>query len=245
MKTFYCSLAITTSIPAALSGATLSFGHVDAIGIGYDGAALEPHIHAEGATIDGIPDLEGEFAPDELVIAVPQSTRDYITTNGGRAAGSQWDPIGVGAGQSYWFLPQSSTLSVNLGTPFAGIAAEELVPADWNSVISVTLNSASLPLGGQFALGRTDTFGTPTFHMATLGGIDANDTIGITAGGHQHFNWYFTKPGTYDLTFDFAGTHAVDGPKTASATFTFHVIPEPSAGWLCLLGGGMLLRRRR
>ena len=227
------------------TAATLTFGHVDAIGIGYDGTDLEPHVHAENATIDGVVIADGEYGPDELVIAVPASTFAYTSGTGGRAAGPEWDLIGVASGQSYWFLPQSSTLSNSLGAPFAGVAAEELDPADWSGDLTVRLTAASMPLGGQFSLNRTDGLGVPTFYMATLGGISGADSLDITPGAHRHYNWYFAAEGTYDLTFEISGTHLMDGPKTASATFSFDVIPEPSAGLLGACGALALLRRRR
>jgi hypothetical protein len=178
-------LSLTSTYATA---ATLTSGHVDAIGIGYDGTNLEPHIHADEATIDGVPDVSGEFEPGDLVIGVPGSTFTYTTGIGGRAAGSAWDPIGVAAGESYWFLPQGGALSDSLGAPFAGIAAEELDPLDWTGNITVTLTAASMPVGGHFSLNRVVS-GVPTFFMATLGGIDSSDSVAITPGGHVHYNW--------------------------------------------------------
>ena len=233
-------------LPAVYAtAATLTFGHVDAIGIGYDGTDLEPHVHAENATVDGVLVADGEYAPDEVAIVVPASTFNHTTTTGGRAAGPEWNPIGVAAGQSYWFLPQGSTLSNSLGAPFAGIAAEELNPADWSGNLTVKLTAANMPIGGQFSLNRTDGLGVPTFYMATLGGISGTDSLEITPGAHRHYNWYFTAEGTYDLTFEISGTHLTDGAKSSSATFSFNVVPEPSAGLLGALGAFALLRRRR
>jgi surface-anchored protein len=211
-------LTIATVLGALGSApaATLTLGHVDAIGIGYEAGAIEPHIHADpAAVVDGSPVGNGpdgaEFGPDKLIIAVPQSTYDYIQTTGGRAGGAQWNPIGVAAGQSYWFLPQSSTLADTLGAPFAGIATEDLTPdTDWSTPLSVTLTSATMPPGGQFALAQVD-LGVPTFFMATLGGIDASDTLDIPADAHRHYNWYFTVPGTYELSFEISGIHAQAG----------------------------------
>jgi surface-anchored protein/MYXO-CTERM domain-containing protein len=101
-----------------------------------------------------------------------------------------------------------------------------------------------MPAGGQFSLARVS-LGVPTFYMATLGGIDAGDSYGLAAGGHAHFDWYFTQPGTYALTFNIAATHVTDGAKAASATYTFEVVPEPSAALLAALAGLAGLRRRR
>jgi surface-anchored protein len=62
---------------------------------------------------------------------------------------------------------------------------------------------------------------------------------------HAHFGWGFTEEGTYDLTFEISGTHGVDGFKSATATYSFSVIPEPSSALLGAIGALGLLRRRR
>jgi hypothetical protein len=48
---------------------------------------------------------------------------------------------------------------------------------------------------------RSNQLRTRTWHSTRLvGGISAGDSVG-TMGGHDHFNWGFTAPGNYDLTF--------------------------------------------
>jgi surface-anchored protein len=63
----------------------------------------------------------------------------------------------------------------------------------------------------------------------------------MPVGGHDHFNWGFTKPGVYELELTFSGTHITDGLLSASGRFTFlvgdtTVVPEPGA-WLLVLSG--------
>ena len=237
-------------LPSAASAALFTSGHADVIGIGYvEGATpgvfeFEPHIHAEGAIIDGILVAAGEYEPDEITTVVPQSTFDFWTTNGGRPVGSAWDAIGVAAGESFWFLPQSNSGpagAATLGAPFAGIGTEELTASDWATDITISLDSVAGP--GHFSM-YLDGF-SPFFAMSTVDGIDGSDVINVAAGGHEHYNWAFSARGTYDDSVSFAGTHNVDGPKTASATFQFHVVPEPSVALLGALGSLALLRRRR
>lgn len=219
-----------------LPAATITGGHVDVIGIGYEAGELEPHSHVEFGTIDGVAVGEGEYEPGELTFLVPGST---LTP---REAGSQWDAIGVAAGVPHYFLPQSAGQADSLGSIFAGIGTEELSPADWNSPISLTLTGMTGP--GEFSLAQV-LLGTPTFFMSTADGISGTDTYTQSADDHQHFMWYFTEPGDYSLTFGFAGTHVTDGAKTASATYNFSVVPEPSTALLGLLGALGLMRRRR
>jgi surface-anchored protein len=217
-------------------GATLTSGHVDFIGIGYVGGALEPHSHAHAAAIvDGSPlagDTEFEVGELELVV-VGNTTRE---------PGAEWSPVGISAGLGFWLLPQTEII----GQPFSGIGAEELDPMDWNGSIRISLSSMAAPVGGQFSLWQLDSFDMPQFFMSTFdGGITASDYFDIPAGGHAHFGWGFTELGVYDLTFNFSGDHVTDGLKTASGTYRFNVIPEPSTGLMGLFGIGLLWRRKR
>jgi len=232
------------------SAALFTSGHADVFAIGYvdeDSPGtfeLEPHVHAEGAVIDGSPVADAEFEPGEITVVVPQSTFDFVSTNGGRPAGAAWDPIGVGAGAGYWFLPQSNSGpagAATLGAPFAGVGTEELTPGDWSSPITIALDAVSGP--GEFSM-WLDGF-SPSFVFAAADGIDGSDAFSVAAGGHEHYNWGFTAPGVYDVTVTVSGTHALDGFKEASATYQFQVVPEPSTAMLGLVAGVALLRRRR
>ncbi len=226
-----------TSLPAA----TITDGHVDIIGIGYVEESpgvfvLEPHTHVEFGTVDGVGVTDVEYEAGDLTFLVPGST---LTA---REVGGQWDPIGVAAGENYYFLPQSATQADALGSIFAGIGTEELAPGDWSTDISITLTGMTGP--GQFALAQV-VLGSPNFFMSTADGISGADTYSQSADDHQHFNWYFTEVGDYTLTFSFEGTHATDGVKTATATYNFSVVPEPSTALLGALAMLGLMRRRR
>jgi surface-anchored protein len=146
-----------------------------------------------------------------------------------------------------WSLPKSNSGpggAAALNAPFLGIGSEELDPGDWTGDLSLTLTGMSGP--GVFSLWQ-DGF-SPTFFMSTFDGVSGADTISFTAGGHDHFNYGFTQPGLYEVTFEVAGTHSVDGFKTGSATYSFHVVggyvPEPGSFGLLALGA-LVLRRLR
>ncbi len=219
-------------------------GHGD-IGIGYDSLdGLEPHWHIgeddETVVLDGVSQSFGpsgtEYEPDELI-----AVGNRVET---RPASPTWDFIGVTAGTDFYVFPQTEDPNV----PFVGIGMEELVPADWTGDITLTLTGISgtgVTNGGFFSLYTTDSFGTPTQLMATDGGISAADAVSQTPGSHEHYNWAFTELGLYDLTFDVTGTHATDGAQTATATYTFNAIPEPSSMALFGLGLGALMASRR
>lgn len=238
MKTTSLSALIGLSLTSTYAtAATLTSGHVDFIGIGYEGGELDPHSHVEGGIVERTERPDEEFAPGDLVVQV------YTTTL--RPAGSAWDPAGVNSGESLNILHETNVV----GKPFVGIGAEELDPADWTSPITITLTAASgsgIAAGGVFSLAQ-GSGGVPTFFMSTLGGISAADTFSmdLDVDDHAHFLWGFTEEGTYNLTFEIAGTHLTDGAKSASATYSFSVIPEPSSALLGAIGALALLRRRR
>jgi surface-anchored protein len=218
--------------------------HGDVWGIGYEDGELEPHIHIEGGIVNGAFVDEAEYEPDEIITVVPQSTFDYISSAGGRPGAAAWDAIGVAVGEGFYFLPQASAGVAGadaLGAPFVGIGTEELDAGDWASAISIQLLSVSGP--GEFSIWQDGL--SPNFFMSTADGIDGNDIFTQAAGGHGHVNWGFTQAGNYDITVRMFGTHAVDGLKSADATFAFSVIPEPSTTLFALLGSGLLIMRRR
>ena len=122
--------------------------------------------------------------------------------------------------------------------PYVGLGMEELDPGDWKTDLTLTLTGVSgsgVDAGGGFSLYTVDLFGTPTAFMSTKDGISAADSVSQAAGKHEHYNWAFSKQGRYDLTLDVTGTHAVDGPQAATATFSFnagplaHPVPESSS----------------
>jgi surface-anchored protein len=228
------SLAATLGLTLAAipaSAATLTSGHVDLIGIGYEGGELEPHSHVEDAVVDGVAVIDQEYDPGDLIV--------QVSTTAIRNADPAYAPIGVGAGQSYFVAPQDEIP----GQPFVGIGLEELDPMEWSGPITLTLTGAVMPSGAVFSFWQTGA--PPFFVMSTNDGISAADSVNLTAGDHFHGNWSFTHEGTYELTFEITGTHLTDGAKSASATYSFSVIPEPSSAMLGAFGALALLRRRR
>lgn len=232
LNTSFLLVGFALTASASASAATLTKGHVDFIGIAYDGTNFEPHSHVESGVVDGVPIVDVEFGAGDLIIQISAPTT--------RDAGSAFAPIGVGAGESYWTATESADENV---LPLVGFGLEELDPLDWSSNITVTLTGASIPMDAVFSTWKGEV--TPVFSFSTLDGLTAADSVSLVPGAHIDYNWGFTKVGNYELTFLIEGTHAVDGFKSTTASYAFAVIPEPSAALLGAFGALGLLRRRR
>ncbi len=232
-------IALILALPARVSAQALWTGGHGDIGVGYEnegsGFELHPHWHIEGGTVDGIPRVDEEFDAADLNLVVPNIANTLVTRN----ADPSWNPIGVGAGETFWRL---STVS-QAGVPYLGWATEELVVTDWDGEITFALAGLTGP--GDISVYYFPD-GDLTFLWASFGGITGADAFSLAPGVHAHFNVAFSTPGLYEVGITVSGTHITDGFQTATQTFGFNVIPEPSSMLLlALLGGGFLLLVRR
>jgi surface-anchored protein len=232
------SLAFVLSPVAAVSAAVYSAGHGD-FGVAYEGVnEWAIHFHFSPTTVldgsllgAGLPTAAYEIVPEDVIVAIPNSTR--ITT---------LNPVsflGVGANTNIWVLPQTQ----QTGAPFLGFAPEGLEPTEWVGNIKFAMTGFSGP--GNFALWNTDGFGFPTVFLRSDNGVASDDFFEVAPSSHAHFNLGFTQPGTYLVQFTVSGTHGVDGPQTATETAVFQVIPEPTGAALTLFGITTLLTARR
>jgi surface-anchored protein len=232
-------LAVMMTRPA-LSQPVIWDHHAD---IGVDYTLLSGwnlHIHDEDDMV--------EYDPADAILGVGVEALQP------RPVGAQFDFIGVGAGDPVWILPQVQNPSLN----FLGLAAEELDPddlfEDWDPDGSGGVASArwfrfdlvSVVGPGDFSVWLN---GGPSVAFATSDGVTSADRAFVLAGGHTDYNWAFTQPGTYEVSFTATGTLAGGTLSTsAPATYTFLVAaaPEPASLALCLvtLPLATCLRRR-
>ncbi len=228
------ALGLLTSIHTA-SAAVYTSGHGD-IGFAYEGLN-QPynHFHAEGGIVDGLTS-NGEFDAAAITIRVPNTS----ATTGGTGAGF----LGIGDFTTYWKLEQTQGAAAADAAPYLGLSTEDLESADWTNV-KFALTAFSGP--GQFAMYQS---GEPSPIWDTADGVvsaadDHYDWFSVGNGAHDHANYAFSAVGDYFLTITMSGTHATDGVQSATETFHFQVVPEPSTAALVALGVLALASRRR
>jgi surface-anchored protein len=204
----------------------LSQGHVD-IGIAYEDDAWDLHVHDESEPPPG----GTEYEPDEVILLVGAGAE--MTVPESIAFSFLGNP-----GDSVWILPQNENSSLL----FLGIATEE-IEAGVFELDRVRLTLAGYNGPGHFALYQVDGFGSPTVYMNTRDGVSSDDHYNALVNTHAHFNWAFSDPGTYTLTFEGSGTLLDGGLFTSSGPidYTFTVVPEPSTYLLFGLGTAALV----
>ncbi len=185
----------------------LTTEHVD-LGIEFDHGELELHAHVEEP-------IDQEFELDEVALHAGLRAAQP------RPDGSDFDFIGVAAGETIFVLPQDNDPQ----RLFLGVGAEEVDPTAFNGPLAMNLQAVDGP--GEFAVWQVDGLGGITPVMATADGIDDTDQIFADPGAHDHYNWAFTAPGTYEVEVTVSGTLA-DGTAIESEPFTITYLVEPA-----------------
>ncbi|MFM7180784.1 MAG: choice-of-anchor M domain-containing protein [Verrucomicrobiales bacterium] len=219
---------------------TFTTEHVD-IGLAEAGD-LGLHWHDETTVL--------EYEPEEAEAFVNPA---FATTT--RPPGAQWNFLDVGAGQTYYQIPDAPEPNL----PYLGIGAEEADlgafdawnPGDargantsnkWFGLRLLDFTYSGHAINPRFSLWKDDGLGNPIVWMATSDGIDATDVAYVLT--HTHFNFAFTDLGVYELEFEAFAKQGGNDVMSAPATYRF-VVPEPGSAALLLLGGLAAFRRRR
>jgi surface-anchored protein len=191
-------------------------GHADigpTLVAGPNELALHYRFGSDAMTTDGTSIKNSDFAPTAIVTRMPNPPF-------ARPEGVAWDFTGAAESEPIWYAPQTQSS----GRPFLGFATDDLEPAEWSGPVVWSLEAiVSAPLDGHVSLWQSDFFGNPSLKFASADGIDAEDSFPQGAGGHDHFNWGFSRPGVYEIELAATANRIGLGPVSGSGVFTFLV----------------------
>ena len=210
---------------------TISSGHTDIFEAEYitededTGDALTtPQLHL------GVHTDSGHYEPADVLLEVGNAA--YRSSDGFSA------DITTLLGANAWILPVDLEQAANLGLLEAGVAKAGF-PA---GSVTFTMVGAGAANPGNFALFTAGS----SIRLSATGSAVGTSFFSITAG-HIHYNWGFSAPGTYTFDLKASYTDANFGVlESATETYTFNVIPEPSCSALLLIGlAGWVATRKR
>ncbi len=189
-------------------------GHMD-IGPRVVDGQLAGYWNNDFATVDGEESSVPEFAANGIrALAI----FDADTPPPSRPAGSSWNFLGVNAGEPIYILPSSGVPNT---LPYLGWGTESpSLTGRGFTRVRITLIAMNAPTNGVFALFT----GNTNVPMKTIDGITAADSITLNLGAHEHYNWSFSRLGTYELTLRFEGLDASNQVvMTGEDTFRFEI----------------------
>lgn len=184
-------------------------------------------------------DLDGSFADSEGIVRL-DSTNVRLLAAPSTGIVTANPPAGFGtANEPFWILSQNNIpgqlffgwRAVYPQGLFQANVNGNFTPSPLGSISSelVSVTGTGPQRAGDFAMWTSSGFGSLEFHYNTSDGIDSSDLLNpIPAGSHSHYNWGFTQPGSYAVTFRNEGrlNPQNGGEQTgAEATLNF-VIPH-------------------
>lgn len=173
-----------------------------------------------GTLADTAPGQQGRFNPARTVFYLPDVEDAHTTV----AAG--YDYIAP-EGTDIFYIPSTRTR----GLLYPGLGAEGIRPgALKDNTINLELVRSSVPEGGRAEVFTESGRDNPRV-------FSTNDQLAphtITAGGHEHLSWAFTRAGIYQLTFRATATLTDGTPVSSEATYTIAVGTDAEDGFKLL-----------
>ena len=184
-----------------------------------------------------------------FALAVARGYIDPIKSARIRPAGSQWDFLGMAASEPLYLLTSTQRpglLYLGFGAEHASLDAfQAWNPGDPARAVNsngkwlqVLLTGCRGP--GQFSV-YTVVGGQPRIWMATSDGISPSntaDSLYVPEGGHAHYNFAFSKAGTYQLEIKI---RAMQGGQFVDSSGTLMFTTEQSLGITRTASGSMEL----
>ncbi len=168
-------------------------GHID-IGPRIVGGQIMGYWQNDGANIEGQISNDAGFSTHEIRAL---GIFDDATPPANRPSGTQWDFLGVAAGEPIYILPFNGVPNT---LPYLGFATED-ESVGHLAEINMILESVTAPPGSRVSVYRIFSGNITLLMSSEL--TPPNNTLTMTPGNHLHYSWAFSHPGTYDLTFRF------------------------------------------
>jgi len=209
------ALLVLGIAPVALAQTNINSGHWD-IAAHEHGGSIELSLHNHDLAIEE--PLQGST----------------ITYNFGTNAKVD---VTVGASDLglLWVSPASEVEADDMGMPFIGFSAEELL-TPFTGPVTFTMTGFSYTGSGT---GNFYMFEGEELFFDSTAGPGIYGSFSVNVGQHGHGEFGFSDAGLYEITLVASGNNGapVSGDP---ATFAFDVVPEPSTYALLGLGAGVL-----
>lgn len=183
-------------------------------------AFLDGNQFTLGTLADTAPGQQGRFNPARTVFHLPDIEDAHTTVVAG------YDYIAP-EGTDIFYIPSTRTR----GLLYPGLGAEGIRPgALKGDTINLELVRSSVPEGGRAEVFTESGRDNPRV-------FSTNDQLAphtITAGGHEHLSWAFTRAGIYQLTFRATATLTDGTPVSSEATYTIAVGTNAEDGFKLL-----------
>ena len=183
-------------------------------------AFLDGNQFTLGTLADTGPGQQGRFNPARTVFHLPDVEDAHTKVVAG------YDYIAP-EGTDIFYIPSTRTR----GLLYPGLGAEGIRPgALKDNTINLELVRSSVPEGGRAEVFTESGRDNPRV-------FSTNDQLAphtITAGGHEHLSWAFTRKGIYQLTFRATATLTDGTPVSSEATYTIAVGTNAEEGFKLL-----------